>query len=172
MEGATAFSTLVAPPESLKLRRYRSWIPGAGYVRICAEGSDVTVRGRGCRKSRGFRASRKEPRMTFAEELPEFRVVVRPDGSDVWVDAEGEIDIYTSPRLRDAITEALALQPRNLYVDMSLVSFIDSSTISVLAASHKLAPSQETRLIIHAPARVVRRTLTLAGLIDHLNVED
>ncbi len=110
--------------------------------------------------------------MTFAEELPEFRVVVRPDGSDVWVDAEGEIDIYTSPRLRDAITEALALQPMNLYVDMSLVSFIDSSTISVLAASHKLAPSQDTRLIIHAPARVVRRTLTLAGLIDHLNVED
>jgi anti-sigma B factor antagonist len=110
--------------------------------------------------------------MTFAEELPEFRVAVRRDGSDVWVNAEGEIDIYTSPHLRHTITEALALRPRNLFLDMRLVSFIDSSTISVLATSHKLASSQETRLIIHAPARVVRRTLTLAGLIDHLNVED
>jgi anti-sigma B factor antagonist len=110
--------------------------------------------------------------MTFAEELPEFRIAARVDGSDVWVDAEGEIDIYTSPRLRDAIAEALTLHPGNLYVDMSRVSFIDSSTISVLAAAHREAPSHESRLIIHAPARVVRRTLTLAGVIDHLNVED
>jgi anti-sigma B factor antagonist len=120
----------------------------------------------------GSEPAEKSRHVTFAEALPEFRVAVRPDGSDVWVDAKGEIDIYTSPRLKEAITHALGLHPRNLYVDMSLVSFIDSSTISVLAAANQLAESESARLIIHAPARVVRRTLTLAGLIDHLNVED
>jgi anti-sigma B factor antagonist len=128
------------------------------------------------REGKEGRAERSEPpersHLQSAEQIPDFGVAVRPDGPDVWVDAEGELDVYTSPRLKDAITQALSQRPPNVYVDLSRVTFIDSSTISVLATAHRQAPLQGSALIIHAPSRPVRRTLTVAGLVDHLNIAD
>jgi anti-anti-sigma factor len=112
-------------------------------------------------------ADRRPPAM-----LPtEFGVQVRVDGSDAWVDLEGEIDMITSPRMREAVTEALAHNPRRLYLKMDLVSFVDSSALSVVAGSHKAAETQGCELIVWSPARGVRRVLALAGLSEHLKID-
>jgi anti-sigma B factor antagonist len=45
---------------------------------------------------------------------------------------EGEIDLHVSPRIAATLNNALKKQPRNLVVDLSKVSYIDSSGLAVL----------------------------------------
>lgn len=45
---------------------------------------------------------------------------------------QGEIDLHEAPRLREGVRQALELQPRCLFVDLSGVTFIDSSGLAVL----------------------------------------
>lgn len=101
----------------------------------------------------------------------QFRVEVDTGDADAWVRVEGELDIYTSPELSKAIEEALETKPQRVMVAMTLVSFMDSSAISVLVRSQKSAELCGSKLVVHQPARGVRRTLDLAGLSDHLLIE-
>ncbi|MBV9007638.1 MAG: STAS domain-containing protein [Verrucomicrobia bacterium] len=45
---------------------------------------------------------------------------------------EGEIDLHVSPRIANTLNAAVKEQPRNLVVDLSKVSYIDSSGLAVL----------------------------------------
>ena len=101
----------------------------------------------------------------------EFRVGTERDGSDTWIRVEGELDIFTSPGLMDEIEKALAAGSERLFIAMTLVSFMDSSAISVLVRAQKEAGLKGSRMIVHAPARGVRRTLDMAGLSEHLQIE-
>jgi anti-sigma B factor antagonist len=108
-----------------------------------------------------------------ASSLPmDFEVVVEPDEEETWVRAGGELDIYTSPRLMEAINEVLATKPGRVCLAMERVSFIDSSAISVLVRAQKEADLIGCRFVIHSPARSVMRTLDLAGLKGHLLIEE
>jgi anti-sigma B factor antagonist len=109
--------------------------------------------------------------MTDFENPGDLRVSVRSEGPALWVEAEGEVDISTSPRWEKAISEGVAAKPDRIYVDMHLVSFIDSSGLAVLVRCHALADSQGSQLIVRAPSRQVDRVLALAGLSQHLTIE-
>jgi anti-sigma B factor antagonist len=45
---------------------------------------------------------------------------------------EGEIDLHVSPRLAASLTQMIASKPKQLVVDLSQVSYIDSSGLAVL----------------------------------------
>jgi anti-sigma B factor antagonist len=109
--------------------------------------------------------------MSDAEPAP-LQVDVRSEGSVIWIDTAGEIDISTSPRWEGAMANALAARPDRIYVEMHRVSFIDSSGLAVLVRYHGLADSQNCQLIIRSPAQPVDRVLGLAGLKQHLTIEE
>ncbi len=102
----------------------------------------------------------------------DFEVVVEPGDDEAWVRVAGELDIYTSPRVMEAINGDLAAKPTRVCLAMERVSFIDSSAISVLVRAQKEADAIGCRFVIHSPARTVMRTLDLAGLKGHLLIED
>ena len=52
------------------------------------------------------------------------------------VHAEGDLDVYTAPRLKEAI-EQLMSNRGALIVDLSEVHFIDSTALGVLVAAHQ-----------------------------------
>ena len=52
--------------------------------------------------------------------------------SQAVIPLEGEIDLHVSPRIATTLNTALKEQPRNLVVDLSKVSYIDSSGLAVL----------------------------------------
>ena len=109
--------------------------------------------------------------MTNPEQPGTLQVTVRAEGSDLWVEARGEIDISTSAQWEKAISDGLTSRPDRLYVDMHLVSFIDSSGLAVLVRCHSRAGKQDCAMIVRAPTRQVERVLALAGLNDHLTIE-
>jgi anti-sigma B factor antagonist len=96
---------------------------------------------------------------------------LRTDGPDVWVDTSGEIDLSTAKQLEKAIADGLTTQPARVYIDMHLVSFVDSVGLAVLVRCHRLAGGQGCQLIVHSPTRQVARTLALAGLDQYLTIE-
>ena len=73
---------------------------------------------------------------------------------------EGELDLATAPRLKSALTVALKDRGREVVVDMSGLSFIDSTALRVLveAQSHQTAP-----LVIVCSDRNVLRIFKIAA---------
>lgn len=58
------------------------------------------------------------------------------DGATI-VAVEGEIDVYTAPKLRDQITELVADGSYHLIIDMEGVEFLDSTGLGVLVGGLK-----------------------------------
>jgi anti-anti-sigma factor len=57
-----------------------------------------------------------------------------------------------------------------LYVDLHLVTFLDSSGIGALVTARKRAERVGARLILEHPTPVAYRTLETAGLVDFLGL--
>lgn len=104
--------------------------------------------------------------------MTEFAVSIeRVDGDAVLVLA-GEIDLATSPRVRDAVIDVLATQPpARLVIDLSGVSFLDSTGIGALVAGRNKAAALGVPFVVRHPQRMVRRVLDIAGLLEVLDVE-
>jgi anti-sigma B factor antagonist len=97
--------------------------------------------------------------------------VVSPAGSrECIVRARGEVDIYTGPSLRDVLRDALTTGASTVTIDMTDVSFIDSSGLSVIIGAHKKAEDGGIALVLQGPTARVVRLLELTGLNRVLNV--
>ncbi|MHB1535235.1 MAG: STAS domain-containing protein [Acidimicrobiales bacterium] len=73
----------------------------------------------------------------------------------------GEIDLEVAPRLRAAL-EAHAEE--DLVLDLSRVTFVDSTGFSALVNVLRQRRAAERELPLRAPSRPVRRLLELSGL--------
>ncbi len=85
----------------------------------------------------------------------------------------GELDLETSPQLRDALTRALSTGVE-LVLDLSQVEFIDSTGIHAILAGMRDARINGVDLRISSTlAPQARRLFELVGLLDKLPlVED
>lgn len=87
-------------------------------------------------------------------------------GQDSWaVLVRGELDVESGPRLRDFLAAELARQERACVVDLSKVTFIDSSGLHALVASLRRAQllGRPFTLVLDAAGRV-ERLLEMTGL--------
>ncbi|OON72237.1 STAS domain-containing protein [Streptomyces tsukubensis] len=64
----------------------------------------------------------------------------------------GEMDLVTSPALRQRVHEAVAEGRRSIVLDLSQVLFCDSSGVGVLIATRRLLRSCQGRLRLILPA--------------------
>ena len=94
----------------------------------------------------------------------------RTNGQAV-VRVQGEVDLYTAPQLWAALDAAIAGAPHELVIDLSDVTFLDSSGLSVLVRAHKrLAPFAGT-VIVRGAAEQVSMALEVTKLNTVLTVE-
>ena len=89
----------------------------------------------------------------------------------VRVTAEGEIDSTSAPVLRDRLDGLLDGDVRDLTIDLTAVTFLDSAGLCVLAAAYRRASEQDIRVHVLASSRAVIRPLQITGLFDLLQVE-
>ncbi|WP_425830941.1 STAS domain-containing protein [Streptomyces fractus] len=80
---------------------------------------------------------------------------VTESGQGDWavVCASGEMDLVTSPALRQQVHEAVADGRRSVVLDLSDVLFCDSSGVGVLIATRRLMRSCQGRLRLILPAQ-------------------
>ncbi|WP_030548734.1 STAS domain-containing protein [Streptomyces albus] len=74
-------------------------------------------------------------------------------GSWAILQVSGEMDLVTSPAVRQHVHDAVADGRRSLVLDLSGVRFCDSSGVGVLIAARRLMRSCQGRLRLILPAR-------------------
>ena len=86
------------------------------------------------------------------------------------LDVGGEIDVATSPELQEILVELIGNGPELLIVNLTDVSFIDSSGLGVLvgALKHVRAAGGDLRLVVTQPHII--KLLNLTGLDDVFSV--
>ena len=96
----------------------------------------------------------EEPRLDFADDV---------DGALLLT---GEIDSYTAPEL----AERLESDPSLVVLDLTEVTFIDSSGLRVIVEAHQHRLAAGSRLVLRSPSAAVQRLLEISGLAGHLDV--
>ena len=76
----------------------------------------------------------------------------------------GELDLATSGPFRREVQQVLASEPEELVIDLTDVSFLDSSGIAVLASALKAQRARSAELAVLNPQPIVQRALELVGL--------
>lgn len=82
----------------------------------------------------------------------------------------GEVDAASADVLRTAVFEAIDGGQTNLKVDMSEVSFIDSSGLRVLIAGYKAAETAGGAMRVQSPSEAVVRLLEITGQLERFVV--
>ena len=92
-------------------------------------------------------------------------------GTSAVVTAVGEIDSTSAHVLRDRLDALLEAGARELTVDLTGVTFLDSAGLCVLASTYRRASGQSIGIRVLAASRAVIRPLQITGLWDLLRVE-
>ncbi|MFB9688659.1 STAS domain-containing protein [Amycolatopsis plumensis] len=84
--------------------------------------------------------------------------------------AAGEVDLLTADQLTDAVAAALAQRPAVLVIDLTAVTFLDSSGLSVLAKAHATGGQRTTVRVATISDSLAHRAITLTGMDQLLPV--
>jgi anti-anti-sigma factor len=103
---------------------------------------------------------------TVSTEQERIQIVHGDDGS---ISVHGELDAYTAPQLDAAINESDSSRSP-LVLDLSGVTFIDSSALQVLVAHFQRLSESDCRLQLRSPSAAVTRLLDVTGLTEHFGV--
>jgi len=71
--------------------------------------------------------------------VTEFSVSAEAHDGETVVRVRGEIDLHTAPELGAALADALKLHPYTLLIDLSAVTFMDSSACRCLVRANRTA---------------------------------
>jgi anti-sigma B factor antagonist len=82
------------------------------------------------------------------------------------ITVEGEVDMSTSPDLREVLIPAVKNDAAHVVVDLSGVSYIDSSGIATLVEALKFSRKGEVRLTLAGARPSVEAVFELAYLKD------
>ena len=87
-------------------------------------------------------------------------------GGGTVIVARGDLDYGGADRFRACVEQALQPPPGALYIDLRLVTFVDSSGLGALVSAHKMAERAGSRLVLENLSEVLLRTLRTAGLVS------
>jgi anti-sigma B factor antagonist len=100
---------------------------------------------------------------------PEFSVSTGQVGEWVVVTAAGELDMATSPQVEAAVSEVLPGSPR-VVIDLSEVTFMDSSALRMLTQAHRALSGSGGQLRVVVATPQVRKVLQLTGLLGVFSI--
>ena len=98
------------------------------------------------------------------------RSVGAPDGGIV-LHLSGELDLSTVSMFVEALDELLAGEPVRIDIDMSELSFIDSSGVGAYVTAYRRAQAKGSRVTVSERSGLVQRVLELSGVEEALAQE-
>jgi len=85
------------------------------------------------------------------------------DGQYV-ISLSGEVDLYTAPEFKQQLLEVIELGGRDVIVDLSNTTFIDSTTLGVLVGGVKRLRTNEGQLSLVCSDRNITKIFEITGL--------
>ena len=96
---------------------------------------------------------------------------IRRDDGRIVVSLTGELDLYNANEVRETLLACCAESPERLVVDLSGVTFIDSTALGVLIEARARLANRRGFLLA-APGIETRRALEVSGLDRHFVVHE
>jgi anti-sigma B factor antagonist len=96
----------------------------------------------------------------------DLHVVVSRAGSGHEIRLLGELDMSTASRLRDELARLATDGPSLVTVDLSELSFIDSTGLSVLITGLKRLRQEGGDMALRSPTAGTRKVLEITGLTE------
>jgi anti-sigma B factor antagonist len=87
-----------------------------------------------------------------------------PPGGEEVLPLEGEIDLHVSPVISASLNEMIAKKPKQLVVDLSKVTYIDSSGLAVLIEAMQKVEKDGGKFAIVGMQETVRSIFDIARL--------
>ena len=94
----------------------------------------------------------------------ELQVVVLGEKRSYEVHLHGELDMSTATELRERLLGLASEGPTQVTVDLSQLSFVDSTGLSVLITGLKRLRQQGGDMALRSPTPATRRVLEITGL--------
>jgi anti-sigma B factor antagonist len=94
----------------------------------------------------------------------DLNVHTRAEGAWSVVDVEGEVDMFTAPKLREALVGLVDGGNYRIIVNLERVSFMDSTGLGTLVGGLKRVKEHDGSLALVCSSRPVMRVLTVTGL--------
>ena len=85
------------------------------------------------------------------------------DGIEV-IDVQGEIDMYTAPRLRELLIDLVSQGSYQLVVNLDKVGFLDSTGLAVLVGGLKRVRAHDGSLDLVCTQQRILKILKITGL--------
>jgi anti-sigma B factor antagonist len=99
------------------------------------------------------------------EDMPgTLHIATSGDGAERVVDVIGELDLTTSPRLRQVMLDLIDDGARTIVIDMTQLALIDSTGLGVLVGVLKRVLQHGGDLVLRSPQRGARRVIEITGL--------
>jgi anti-sigma B factor antagonist len=92
------------------------------------------------------------------------------DDDGLVVEVSGEVDLASSPYLRERLVEALRDYPPSVRIDLSQVGFFGSPGTGLLVMACKHVKRYGGSFSVTCGRTITRRAFEIEGLVDILNV--
>jgi anti-sigma B factor antagonist len=89
---------------------------------------------------------------------------VRLSATAYVLEVDGELDLYTAPRLSSQLGELIARGATHLIVDLTETTFIDSTALHVLLDARKRVRAEGGEVVVVCPSPHVRRVFEVTGV--------
>ena len=86
------------------------------------------------------------------------------DDSTYVIALGGEVDLYTAPEFKQQLLEVISQGARNVVVDFSDTTFIDSTTLGVLVGGVKRLRTNDGQLSLVCSDRNITKIFEITGL--------
>jgi anti-sigma B factor antagonist len=96
----------------------------------------------------------------------------RLEGDAGAVRVSGEVDMYTAPQLKQCLLELIDGGARRIVVDLSAVTFIDSTALGVLIGGVRRVHAAGGAMALVVTGRPVHRVLSITGLDRVFSIHD
>ena len=102
----------------------------------------------------------------------ELSLDTRRDGDRAVIEVAGEIDVYTAPQLRDAISDLVSDGVIHLVVDMGGVEFLDSTGLGVLVGGLKRVRAHDGTMRLVCTSERLLKIFRITGLAKVFPIHD
>ncbi len=99
-----------------------------------------------------------------------MKVEVRSQNGVTIIDCTGDVDLYSSPPLRQVLLDKIRAGDASVLLNMTGVSYIDSSGIATLVEALQLTRQTKTRFGLYGLRSNARSVLELARLHKVFNL--
>jgi anti-sigma B factor antagonist len=118
------------------------------------------------------RGTRRQVDDQSAAAVPDLVVDVRHDGGAAIVSMAGELDVSTAPELVDICRSVYAQGTRDVVLDLTDTSFLDSSGLRALIGAQQLFGDDGGNVRLSHPSEPVMRLLEITGLSAYFSIEN